>query len=94
MQYSTIDLTLDTETARERILARVSGITCRETDGSIVFRSSSGFHLAELTEVTLPNGETGTRLSYRTTILSPTAATARRKAKRIRDAVESQRYGK
>lgn len=92
MNYAELDLAVDREAARERITDRVSGISVRTTGERDEFLTPSGFHLAELAGVTLPNGERGSRLTYRTAIVSPVAAHARLKAQQIRDAIEPHRY--
>lgn len=92
MNYATMDLEISKEAARERIESRVSGVRIKTAQDRYEFSSPMGFHLAELSTATLPNGEEGARLKYRTAIISPVAAVARSKAQQIRRAVESHRY--
>ena len=92
MNYETVDLELTAQAAREEITDRVGGLQVREFRDRYEFSSPLGFHLAELTPVTLSNGEAGSRLTYRTAVVSPVAAVARAKAQRIRRAVEPYGY--
>ncbi|QOS13432.1 uncharacterized protein HfgLR_20985 (plasmid) [Haloferax gibbonsii] len=92
MKYETLDLTIPKEQARDVIAARVDGVRIREFHEYYEFTSLSGFHLAELSDRRLPNGERGARIKYRTAIVSPVAATARSKAREIKNAVEKYRY--
>lgn len=92
MKYESITLDLELEEARKLVGNRVSGLSVREQKGRIEYASQSGYRLAVLKETTLPNGDAGTTLQYRTTMLSPTAAFARQKAREIRHAVDSHRY--
>lgn len=86
--YATLDLSLCVEDARRRITDRVTDVAVRPTDDGYEFRSHSGFRLGSLTPVRLSDGSPGSRLAYRTTLLSPSAAHARQTAHRIRSAVE------
>ena len=88
MNYRSVDLSVDLETARRHISEQVDGLSVTTSSRSVEYRTSSGFHLATLSEVTLPNGERRTRLKYRTAIVSPAIAHARRKATEIRSAVD------
>lgn len=91
MHYRTIRLALSVDAARRRILDRVDGIRSTNRDGTVEFTSPSGFRLATLTESELPDGTAGSRLTYRTTMLTPVASRARRQARQIRDAVDDHR---
>lgn len=88
MNYRSVDLPIDLAEARRRIAERVDGLVVEEAPDVAEFRTPSGLRLATLTEVTLPDGEPGTRLEYRTAIVSSSAAHARRKAAEIRAAVD------
>ena len=88
MNYRTVVLSADLETARRHISERVDGLSITAAPKSVEYRTSSGFHLATLSEVTLPDGRQRTRLKYRTAIVSPSIAHARRKASEIRSAVD------
>lgn len=91
MQYQTIDLAIEKDHARRLISERVPGVTAR-TDGSAVdYKLPSGIRLARLADTTLPNGEQGTRLTYRTTMIAPFASHAKQKARKIREAVDEHR---
>ena len=92
MNYSTMTLTVTQEEARDMIAERVLAVKIRESNGHYEFRSPVGIHLAELSGVNLPNGEQGSRLKYRTAMISPIAAPARSKAQQIKDVVAKYRY--
>ena len=92
MNYSTLTLTLSKEEARNAIAERVSGVKVKRSDGYYTYMSPAGFHLAELSDVTLPDGNQGSRLKYRIAMISPVAAPARSKARQIKRAVEKYRY--
>jgi hypothetical protein len=92
MNYDSVDLVLPPGEARELVRAQVSGIDVRTLGDRYEFVSPLGYHLAELAPVGLPDGERGTRLTYRTAMVSPVAANARRKAAEIRAALADYRY--
>ena len=92
MHYESILLSIEVDQARTLISERVLGISARKVDGTIEYESQTGYHLADLTETTLPNGKSGAQLRYRAVMISPTAAYARQKAREIRDAVVSYQY--
>ena len=92
MNYSTLTLTITKEEARDTIAKRVSGVKIRDFHGRYEFTSPVGYHLAELSDMSLSNGEQGSQLKYRTAIISPVAAPARSKARQIKDAVAKYRY--
>jgi hypothetical protein len=92
MNYESIDLVLSPGEARELVGTRVSGIDVRRFGDRYEFVSPLGYHLAELAPVRLPDGEGGSRLTYRTAMVSPIAANARRKASEIRTALADYRY--
>lgn len=87
MVYRTIDVQIDFDDARGCVDERVSGISVRDHGTTIEYKTSAGFHLATLTDLEPPGGEGGTRLKYRTVLLAPYAAHARRKASKIHEAV-------
>ena len=91
MNYESIDLALDPDEARSIVTERVSGLTVREFGDRYEFTSPLGYHLAELSETRLGDGERGARLTYRTAMVSPIAANARRKAREIRSALDAHR---
>lgn len=92
MNYESVLLDLDFEEAEALVGRRVSGLSTRTVQGSIEYFSGTGHHLAELSTTTLPNGKSGSKLTYRTAIISPTEAHARRRAKEIYGAVSEARY--
>lgn len=89
MNYETLLLDVSRDEARETVTDRVSGLRVTEFHDYVEFSTSFGFHLAELADAQLPGGKTGTRLRYRTAIVSPVAAVARSKAQEIKRALES-----
>ena len=92
MNYATMRLEITAAEARDIIAERVDGVRIREFHGHYEFRSPSGIHLAELSDLTLPDGDRGAQLKYRTAVISPVAALARSKAWQIKRAVEQHRY--
>ena len=92
MNYATLELAISKDEARAIIAEHVDGVHIRESRGDYEFRSPTGFHLAAVSDLSLPNGEQGARLKYRTSMISPVAALARSKARRIKTAVEKHRY--
>jgi hypothetical protein len=91
MNYASLELSVEPAEARRAILRRVPGLSVTEFDGRHEFQTRTGFHLAELSATTLPNGERGSILRYRTAMISPIAAHARWKAEAIRSAVDEHR---
>lgn len=87
----TIYLDLDTEEAARRIAERVPNLRRRTDDGAVTFHTNVGLHLATLTDATLPSGERGSRLRYRTSLVRAHLLHARDAARAIRDAVEPYR---
>ena len=92
MNFSTVTLTVTKEEARARIAERISGVRTRKSNGRYEFTSPVGFRLAELSDASLPSGEQGSQLKYRTAIISPVVAPARSKALEIKNAVAKYRY--
>lgn len=92
VNYQSIDLALAPDEARDIVAERVPGVTIREFRDRYEFVSPIGYHLAELSETRLPNGDRGAELTYRTAMISPVAARARRKAEAIREALSDHRY--
>ena len=88
MIYRPVDLPIDLDTPRRQISERVDGLVVRFTADGVEFSTPSDFHLATLTRTVLPNGERGTRLKYRMSIVSSSAAHARRKAAEIRSTID------
>ena len=87
MNYDVITLAVPPGEAHDRITAAVSGLRTTESNGGYEYRTSRGFHLATVSEHRTDDGERYSTLRYRTAIVSPTAAHARRTANRIKDAV-------
>lgn len=84
MNYRTIHLTIDRDEARQRIARRVPEARVKETDGQVEFRTNSGLLLAVLSD-----DERGSKLRYRTAVISSQLVHARTMARRIRGAVEA-----
>lgn len=89
MRYESIDADLTLDTARQRIVDNVSGVRVTEGDGQIEVRMPSGLKVATLSEITLPSGDHGTRLRYRTVFIRPHMAHARRAATEIKKILTS-----
>jgi len=92
VNYRTLDLQIEMDTARKVITHEVGGLTVREHAGTIEYTMPSGMHLATLSAIRLPNGERGTRLKYRTAIVSSWAIHARTKAQEIHRAVAAHKF--
>jgi hypothetical protein len=92
MKYESVLLDVELEEAAAIVKKRKRGLSSRTVQGNVEYLSQTGHHLAELTETVLPNGNAGTRLRYRTTLVSPTEAFARQQAREIYDALSSYRY--
>lgn len=90
MNYDVVTLAVAPEEAHDRITAAVSGLRTSESNGGYEYRTSRGFHLATVSEQRTDDGDRYARLRYRTAIVSPTAAHARRKARAIKDAVADE----
>lgn len=86
-----MELGIDRETARSLIVERINSIRSRELDAVTEFSTPTGFHLAELSATSFPDGSEGSTLRYRTAMISPVAANARRKSAQIRDTVKEHR---
>lgn len=91
MRYSTITLDIDKETARERISERVRNVRTKTEQGRVEYTTNAGLVLAVLTDAKLPSGDQGSKLRYRTAIISTHHSHAKETARKIRDAVESYR---
>lgn len=81
-------LDIEKDAARREIMERVTDVQVTIDDDRIEYRTNAGFLLAVLTDAHLPSGETGTRLRFRTAILSAPLIHARTKADAIRRVVE------
>lgn len=92
MNYRSVDLKIERDAARRIIANRVTAVVIQDAGNTVEIRSPAGFHLASLSDVTLPDGERGTKLRYRTAIISSSAAHARRWAKKIRDTMVEYEY--
>lgn len=88
MIYEEIELEVAKDTARREIMDRIDDVQVTIDDDRIEYHTNAGFLLAVLTDTRLSSGETGTRLRYRTAILSSQLIHARTKADQIRRAVE------
>lgn len=92
MKYESVLLDIRIEEAAALVEKRKRSLSTRTVQGSVEYLSQTGHHLAELTETVLPNGEPGTRLRYRTTLISPTEAFAKQQAREIYDVLAPYRY--
>lgn len=84
MNYRSIDLDIPPEEAREIINATVTGVRSKDRGTDIVYTTPGGYTIAFLTSISIRDGEPGTRLKYRTAMISPSAAHARRRAWKIK----------
>ena len=91
MNFDEVVLTLPKSEARDRISDRVSGLRVKTEDGRISYRTNSGIVVAVLSDTDLGSGETGSKLRYRTAMISPSLSHARRKGRKIRRVVEEYR---
>lgn len=89
MRYEEIVLSIEQDEARNHIADHVSDLRVTTSDGKIEYRTNAGIRLAVLSDATLPSGEKGSKLRYRTTLITPSLAHARTKARTIRRAVEN-----
>lgn len=85
MRYESIDVNLPLETVRQRIRDKVTGVRITERNGQLVVQMPSGLHVATLSEISLLSGDRGTRLRYRTVLIRPHTAHARRIATTIKE---------
>lgn len=92
MKYTEVLLTIEASEANKRITERVSSVRARREGGRIEYRTNSGLLLGTLSDTTLPSGEPGSKLRYRTTTISAALSHGRTRAKKLRKAVESYRY--
>jgi hypothetical protein len=88
MNYETVELPVELETAERRISERVSGVKVRRSSDSVEYHTPSGVHLATLSRIRSGTGDEQVRVRYRTAIISAPVAHARRKATEIRSAVK------
>ena len=91
MNYDVVTLAAPPGEAHDRITAAVSGLRTSESNGGYEYRTARGFHVATISERRSDDGEQYSTLRYRTAIVSPTAAHARRTANRIKNAVADLR---
>ncbi|WP_410766751.1 hypothetical protein [Haloferax sp. DFSO60] len=89
MRYESVLVSLSPTEVRDRIRKRVEGIQSSKADDGFEFRTNSGILVGSVSPATLPDGSDGSRLRYRTSILSATAAHAKRTGTALRDAVSS-----
>jgi hypothetical protein len=88
VNYESLLLDVKRDEARRLVADGVAGVRVTEFHDYVEFSTVFGFHLAELEDARLPDGSRGTRLTYRTAIISPVAAVARAKAREIRATLE------
>lgn len=89
MTYAEITLSIPPADAASRVSESVSGIRRTRDGDRYVYSSNSGTTLAILKPAA--DGASRSVLRYRTTMLSPQLAPARRKARRIREVLEAHR---
>lgn len=89
MHYSELSFDISLEEAASVVSRSVSDLRRTEDDGTITFKTNSGVTVATLTTVSTTAGSGSTRLKYRTTMISPSMATARTKARQVRDALKA-----
>lgn len=87
MNYRSIELDIPLDEAREIVNATVTGVRSKSQGTDIVYTTPGGYHIAVLTPITIRGGESGTRLKYRTAMVSSSAAHARRRARNIKSAL-------
>lgn len=88
MRYEEMLLTIEKDEARRHISNRISDVRATITDDNIEYRTNAGLQLAILSDAALPSGGKGSKLRYRTAIISSHLIHARTKAHQIRRAVE------
>lgn len=91
MAYRTVDLDIGKGAARTAIMSYVNGLRTRTGGSTIEFISPAGYHVASLSDSTLSEGETGSRLKYRVSWLPLWGANARRTSNDIRQAMNAHR---
>jgi|GEM_PF-3529429 len=87
MQYSELLLDISLADAADAVSGSVSGLSRTTDDDTVRFRTNSGTTVAYLSDATERGGPARTRLRYRTTMMSPSMATARTKARAVRNAL-------
>lgn len=85
MKYSEVALTISSAEAADVISESVTGVRRTQDGDSYVYKTNSGTTLAILGPA--PRRDAESVLRYRSTMISPQLATARRKARAIRDAL-------
>lgn len=86
--YETTTLSISKEEARQLIADRLQDLSVTVAGETIEFRSNAGVLLAVLSDTSLPAGERGAILRYRTTLISPSFSHARSQAQIIRRTVD------
>jgi hypothetical protein len=86
MRYESTYIDAERTEVEDRISRRVTNIR-REVDEDVSnYYTNVGVHLAAVSDVTLGDGTTGTKLRYRTDYVRPHLVHAKNKAVKIRDA--------
>lgn len=91
MNYSELRLDISVDEADDILSTRVSGIRRTRSDGTILYKSNSGITIAKLKDPPRGSSKGGSVLRYRTAMVSPTMATARTKARKIKDVLSAHR---
>lgn len=89
MHYSELSLDVPLEEAASVVSRSVSDLRRTEDDGTVTFKTNSGVTVATLTDASTTSASGRTRLKYRTTMISPSMASARTKARQVRDALQA-----
>lgn len=93
MNYRSVDLDISPEEAADIIRSTDIDVRSRTQGNEIKFTTPGGYHVASLSPTTLPDGSRGVSLKYRTTIIAPFAAHARRTARRIKATLTEYQAG-
>lgn len=87
MNYRSIVLEISLEEAADIIRSADIEVRSRTRGNEIDFTTLGGYHVASLSPTALPDGSPVSRLRYRTALVAPYAAHARRRARRIKAAL-------
>lgn len=91
MHYSELVLDLPLDDAAVLVSRTVDGLSRTRDEGTITYRTNSGTIVAKLVDVSDESTPGVTRLRYRTTMVSPSMASARTTAREIRNALAEHR---
>ena len=93
MNYRSMVLNITPEEAAEIIRSTDIEVRSRTRGNEIEFTTPGGYHVASLSPISLPDGSRGARLKYRTALVAPFAAHARRSARTIKATMTDYRAG-